>query len=87
MAKLLWIELLLSGDPITAFLTLVGLGVWAVAFGAGGYITIRATVAAVVSGYEMVSPERELRRSRNGVHGSDHSARDKYEQGACFRRW
>ena len=50
VARLLWTELLLSGDPITAFLTLVGLGVWAMAFGAGGYITIRAAVAAVVSG-------------------------------------
>jgi hypothetical protein len=39
-------KLIFSGDVITAFLTISGLAIWAVAFGFGGYVAIRALTRA-----------------------------------------
>jgi hypothetical protein len=38
-------ELLLNGDPVTAFLVLGGLSIWIVTFGIGGYLALRAVLA------------------------------------------
>jgi hypothetical protein len=38
-------ELLLGGDPVTAFLVLGGLSIWAVTFGIGGYLALRAILS------------------------------------------
>lgn len=38
-------ELLLGGDPVTAFLVLGGLSIWAVTFGVGGYLALRAVLS------------------------------------------
>jgi hypothetical protein len=38
-------ELLLGGDPVTAFLVLGGLSIWAVTFGICGYLALRAVLS------------------------------------------
>ena len=38
-------ELLLGGDPVTAFLVLGGLTIWTVTFGVAGYLAVRAVLA------------------------------------------
>jgi len=43
-------ELLLGGDPVTVFLVLSGLAIWAVTFGIGGYLALRAVLAGLWRG-------------------------------------